>query len=236
MISSGRLIAALLAVIVLLSGGLIVLSLRLPEPGEPPALPNARLAATPVASLDTTELARLRSSIEGQSVQLAQLRESLGASSGAGASTAQMAALQQRVAQTEKDLQEALAILRQVKRLADFAEIQMARSGSGPPTPTPSDPVSQRRATATTVKNDLRLIDAAIDQYCIEFNVSSGMLNFNQLKPYFKADSRLAKTGADPLGSIYGPTFKVGDPPRVPPGTKGALRDVADDAFWSPFQ
>lgn len=236
MISAGRIIAGLIIVILVLGGALVSLSLRLPDPAEPAPTPTTTLR------LDPTELQRLRSSLDAQSAEIARLRESLlgvGPQPGVAADP-RLAALDQRLARAERDLQEALSVLRPMKQLVDLATRQMERERSAyaPPGPlaTPTDPREQRRFLATRTKNDLRLIDAAIDQYCIEFNVGSGYLQFQQLKRYFKPGSDLEQRGVDPLGAMYGPTFKVGDPPRVSPGTKAAFRDVVDDGFWSPFQ
>lgn len=94
---------------------------------------------------------------------------------------------------------------------------------------------ARKRAQATRVLNDLRLIDSAIDQYAIETNKSSGMHPvWNDLKAYVKKSGSLYNTGADVFGRTYGP-FTVDALPAVPSATRTALSDVADTSFWSPY-
>ncbi len=103
---------------------------------------------------------------------------------------------------------------------------------------------ARKRSQATTIKNDLRLIDAALDQYAIEWNMKSGTVRFEQLKTYFKPDSRLAQTRADILGNAYPAEYRLpvegreslSPDLRVPAASKAALADLADDQFWSPYR
>jgi prepilin-type N-terminal cleavage/methylation domain-containing protein len=96
---------------------------------------------------------------------------------------------------------------------------------------------ARKRAQATRVLNDLRLIDSAIDQYAIETNKSTGFNPvWSDLKTYVKKGSVLYNTGKDVLGHTYGPTFTVDTLPTVPSITRGSLSDVADTGFWSPYQ
>jgi prepilin-type N-terminal cleavage/methylation domain-containing protein len=95
---------------------------------------------------------------------------------------------------------------------------------------------ARKRAQASRIINDLRLIDGAIDQYAIENNLSSGANpTWNQLKVYVKKGSALYNTGTDVLGNAYGP-FTVDSLPGVPSTSKRLLSDVVDTAFWSPYQ
>ena len=97
---------------------------------------------------------------------------------------------------------------------------------------------SRKRAQATQVLQDLRMIDAAIDQYAIENNKAGGINpTWTELKAYLKAGSRLHNTtaGSDILGNAFG-SYTVDSAPKVPASTFTALSDVAPAAFWSPFK
>jgi prepilin-type N-terminal cleavage/methylation domain-containing protein len=95
---------------------------------------------------------------------------------------------------------------------------------------------ARKRAQATRILNDLRLIDAALDLYSIETNKSAGMNPvWSDLRSYLKKNSTLYNTGADVLGNAYGP-FTVDKLPAVPSSSKVAFSDVVDTSFWSPYQ
>ena len=94
---------------------------------------------------------------------------------------------------------------------------------------------SRKRSQATRVLNDLRLLNAAIDQYAIENSKATGnTANLTNLKVYLKKGGPLYNTGKDILGNLYGP-FTVDSLPKVPAVTRTKLSDVANTAFWSPF-
>jgi len=94
---------------------------------------------------------------------------------------------------------------------------------------------SRKRSQASKVLNDLRMIDAAIDQYAIETGKKSGALvGLDDWKKYVKKDSNLYVTGADLFGQTFGPQT-VDSLPKVPQATYDSLSDVADNSFWSPF-
>ena len=99
---------------------------------------------------------------------------------------------------------------------------------------------SRRRAQATQVLQDLRLIDAAVDQYAIENNKSGGAsVSWTDVRNYLKTGSRLETSGTAAAGAdIIGNTINipaVDAVPRVPTATFTALSAVAPAAFWSPF-
>jgi prepilin-type N-terminal cleavage/methylation domain-containing protein len=95
---------------------------------------------------------------------------------------------------------------------------------------------ARKRSQATRILNDLRLIDAAVDQYAIETNkVSGATVNTADWTAYLKKGSNLYSTGADLFGDGYGPQSVDALPP-VPPNAKAVLSDVAPSAFWSPYQ
>ena len=96
---------------------------------------------------------------------------------------------------------------------------------------------SRKRSQATQVLEDLRIIDAAVDQYAIENNKPGGFgpLVWNDVKAYIKTGTRLyTSNNTDILG--YGFTLPSVDyAPRVNSSTFTALSDVAPASFWSPY-
>jgi prepilin-type N-terminal cleavage/methylation domain-containing protein len=95
---------------------------------------------------------------------------------------------------------------------------------------------ARKRAQASRIINDLRILDGAIDLYAIENNKATGAApTFTDLKVYLKKGSVLYNTGKDLFGQPYGP-FAVDTLPSVPAATKTSLSDVADASFWSPYQ
>jgi prepilin-type N-terminal cleavage/methylation domain-containing protein len=95
---------------------------------------------------------------------------------------------------------------------------------------------SRKRSQASKILNDLRLIDAAVDQYAIETTKATGAtVEVSDWTNYLKKDTNLYTTGQDLFGNDYGPQA-VDAMPAVPASSKTALSDVADDTFWSPYQ
>ena len=95
---------------------------------------------------------------------------------------------------------------------------------------------ARKRTQATRILEDLRLIDAAISQYAVETNKVAGSHPvFSDLQPYLKKGSPLYNTSRNVLGHRYR-NFTVDSLPRVPNRSMTALSDVADTAFWSPYQ
>lgn len=99
---------------------------------------------------------------------------------------------------------------------------------------------ARKRSQATAVKNDLRLIDASVDQYAIENSKATGFQPLaTDLGRYLKTGTRLQKAAAagaitDQLGnSITVPT--VDALPKIPAASNTALSDVADATFWAPY-
>lgn len=94
---------------------------------------------------------------------------------------------------------------------------------------------ARKRSQASKVLNDLRLIDAAVDQYAIENNKSSGAtVNVADWEAYLKKGSTLYNTGADLFGTTYG-NQKVDSLPTVTSTAWNNLSDVAPATFWSPY-
>jgi prepilin-type N-terminal cleavage/methylation domain-containing protein len=94
---------------------------------------------------------------------------------------------------------------------------------------------ARKRAQATRILEDLRVLDSATDEYAIENNKTSGMNPiFGDLKNYLKTGSVLYGSGQDLFGDSYGP-FTVDTIVKVPTTAYNDLSDVAPAAFWSPY-
>jgi len=92
---------------------------------------------------------------------------------------------------------------------------------------------ARKRSQATSIKNDLRLIDSAISQYAIETNKMGGnAVEVDDWQDY--VGGKLGDTTQDVLGHDYGDQI-VDSLPFVPGSAWDALTDVADSAFWSPY-
>jgi prepilin-type N-terminal cleavage/methylation domain-containing protein len=94
---------------------------------------------------------------------------------------------------------------------------------------------ARKRSQASKILNDLRMIDAAIDQYAIENGKKSGdpvaVIDWTN---YVKKDSTLFVTGKDLFGNDYG-AQSVDAMPKAPQPAWDALSDVAGSEFWSPY-
>ena len=94
---------------------------------------------------------------------------------------------------------------------------------------------ARKRSQASRIINDLRLIDAAVDQYAIETSKKTGdPVDVTDWTNYLKKDTILFSTAKDILGADYG-AQTVDMLPKVPDTSKTALSDVTDDTFWSPY-
>ena len=94
---------------------------------------------------------------------------------------------------------------------------------------------ARKRSQATRILEDLRMLDAAVDQYALTTNKQAGAHPvLTDLQPYLKANSQLYNTGRNILNNRYGP-FTVDMVPKVPSRSFRALSDVADTDFWSPY-
>lgn len=94
---------------------------------------------------------------------------------------------------------------------------------------------ARKRAQATHVLNDLRILDHALDLYAIENNKATGAkVKFSDLRGYLRSGDMFYTTGKDIFGNSYG-TFKIDQAPKVPASTKKALSDVVGKAFWGPY-
>src|SRR5216117_2934233 len=94
---------------------------------------------------------------------------------------------------------------------------------------------ARKRSQASRILNDLRMIDAAVDQYAIETNRSTGnTVAVTDWTNYLKKGTALYNTANSLLGSSYG-TQTVDTIPRVPTTDYDVLSDVASTGFWSPY-
>ena len=94
---------------------------------------------------------------------------------------------------------------------------------------------ARKRAKASRVLNDLRLIDSAVDQYAIETNKqTAATVNVSDWTNYLKKNTTLWTTGKDLFGNTYG-NQAVDTLPKVPTSSYNSLSDVADASFWSPY-
>lgn len=94
---------------------------------------------------------------------------------------------------------------------------------------------ARKRAQANSVRNDIRMIDSAVDQYATEFiKPSDTEVSYDALRSYFKPGTRLYETGKDIFEQTYG-AQKVGTLPKVPAATYDDLVDVAPADFWAPY-
>ena len=94
---------------------------------------------------------------------------------------------------------------------------------------------ARKRSQASKILNDLRLIDAAVDQYAIEQGRLTGTaVNVTDWTNYLKKDTNLYVSGKDLFGQDYG-SQTVDTLPSVPAASKATLSDVTDNSFWSPF-
>jgi prepilin-type N-terminal cleavage/methylation domain-containing protein len=94
---------------------------------------------------------------------------------------------------------------------------------------------ARKRAQASRILNDLRLIDGAVDQYAIETNKTTGStVSVTDWTNYLKKNSTLWKTGNDLFGNPYG-NQAVDSLPKVPASAWTSLSDVANASFWSPY-
>jgi len=94
---------------------------------------------------------------------------------------------------------------------------------------------ARKRSQATRVLNDLRMIDAAVDQYAIETNRATGSpVLVKDWTSYLKSGTVLYNTGNDLFGNSY-QDQTVDTLPGVPQGAWDTLSDVAPAEFWSPY-
>jgi prepilin-type N-terminal cleavage/methylation domain-containing protein len=94
---------------------------------------------------------------------------------------------------------------------------------------------ARKRSQASRILNDLRMIDAAVDQYAIETNrKSNDPVAVTDWTNYLKKGSSLYNSGSSLLGTAYG-AQTVDQIPQVKSADYAVLSDVAGTGFWSPY-
>ena len=95
---------------------------------------------------------------------------------------------------------------------------------------------ARKRSQATRILEDLRVIDAAIDQYAIETNKGGGAaVAWTDIQSYLKNGSvPYFSGGKDLYGNAY-TGFSVDSVPKLSSTTFNQLSDVAPSDFWSPY-
>jgi len=98
---------------------------------------------------------------------------------------------------------------------------------------------ARKRSQATRIISDLRIIDAGIAQYAIEYNKSTGnTVNWTDIQMYIKNGTvPWFSGGADLFGNAYnaGAGFTVDGIPKLNSASYQLLSDVAPLNFWSPY-
>ena len=105
---------------------------------------------------------------------------------------------------------------------------------------------SRKRSQATQVLEDLRIMDAAIDQYAIENNRggagTNGAFVWSDIAKYVKNGTRLYTTmltnaPVDILGNSFVSNSSIDSLTRlqINLASYNALSDVAPMSFWSPY-
>ena len=103
---------------------------------------------------------------------------------------------------------------------------------------------ARKRSQATTVLNNLRIIDAAKDQYCVDFHKKSVTPTAADIQRYFKPGTNLFKSAAD-AGSaktikderLPEVTYYINDTDTYPSADMHqAFKEVTDEQFWSPYK
>jgi len=97
---------------------------------------------------------------------------------------------------------------------------------------------ARKRAQATRILDDLRLIDGALDLYATENSKSAGDgAAWTDLQPYLKKNIVLYNSnGLDLLGNAFNSgEYSVDTPPKLSVESFARLSDVAPSDFWSPF-
>jgi prepilin-type N-terminal cleavage/methylation domain-containing protein len=98
---------------------------------------------------------------------------------------------------------------------------------------------ARKRAQATRMLDDLRLIDNAIDRYAVDNSKAGGApAAWVDIQPYLKKNIILYNSmGIDLLGNPINdsPLFYVDTMPKVNTTSFSVLSDVAPREFWAPF-
>jgi len=98
---------------------------------------------------------------------------------------------------------------------------------------------ARKRSQAARIISDLRIIDAGISQYAIEYNKASGnTVNWTDIQMYIKNGTvPWFSGGADLFGNAYtqGNGFTVDGIPKLNSATYQLLSDTVPLSYWSPY-
>ena len=94
---------------------------------------------------------------------------------------------------------------------------------------------ARKRAQGVSIRNDLRMIDNAMDQYGTEYIKVAGVtIPVLAWRAYLKPNSRLYTYNSSVMGDIYGDQV-MGTLPTVPSTDWDAFVDTCDSSFWAPY-
>ncbi len=94
---------------------------------------------------------------------------------------------------------------------------------------------ARKRAQGVAIRNDLRLIDNAMDQYGTEYvKQNNATIPVLAWRAYIKPNTRLYTVNASVLGDVYGDQV-MGVLPTVPSSDWDLLIDACDSSFWAPY-
>ncbi len=96
---------------------------------------------------------------------------------------------------------------------------------------------ARTRSQATTILNECRMLDAALDQYALENNkTGTATAAFADVTPYLKAGSKLATNGGnDLLGNSYGFAVTISAGIHANSATQATLPSATGGGFWGPY-
>jgi len=98
---------------------------------------------------------------------------------------------------------------------------------------------ARKRSQATRILADLRIVDNAISQYAIEFNMAGGnTVQWTGIQLYIKNGTvPYFSNGNDLFGNPYtqGAGFTVDGTPKLNAATYQMISDAAPLSFWSPY-
>lgn len=97
---------------------------------------------------------------------------------------------------------------------------------------------ARERGQATTVLNDARLLDAAVDQYAIEQNKTAGAAApWAAVSVYLKPNSRLVTSGGQDIFANAYTLSNVSDGAKVNGTTTGSFNTtVVPSTFWAGYR
>jgi prepilin-type N-terminal cleavage/methylation domain-containing protein len=99
---------------------------------------------------------------------------------------------------------------------------------------------ARTRSQATTILNECRMLDAAMDQYALENNkTGSAAAGWADVTPYLKAGSKLViNGGSDLLGNTYSFPITISAGLHANSATQATLSTATgpvSQGFWGPY-